>query len=147
MPDPSPETDLLNRPPSERIREYKYRFAQSTVFGLPVLVLHFYGPSLGGNESSRWIGFLQILLAGWIVYVGILAMVVEAIMRKRITVDSIFAGVALAGYGLAGIAFISLLVTFRPIHLMWGFPMAVLIAMLWNGIRWKWMVRRFGDSE
>src|SRR3954466_3838186 len=68
---------LLNRPREQRVREFKYRFAQSAVFGLPVLALQRFGPALGGAESPRWVGVLQLLLAGWVVYVGAAGMLFE----------------------------------------------------------------------
>ena len=52
------------------MREFQYRFAQATVFGLPVIALQICGPSLGGADAPRWVAILQILLCGWIVYVG-----------------------------------------------------------------------------
>ena len=63
-------TALLARDDDQRLREYKYRFSQAAVFGLPVLALQGWGRSLGGPESERWVGVLQALLAGWVVYVG-----------------------------------------------------------------------------
>src|SRR5262249_32594294 len=80
---------ILHRPVSERVREYKYRFAQSLVFGLPVLALSLFGPALGGPEAGRWIGLLQSLLAGWVMYVGVTGMLVEALMRRRLTLDGL----------------------------------------------------------
>ena len=136
MTEPSPEHELLNRPVAERLREYKYRFAQSTVFGLPVLALHFIGPQLGGSEAPRWIGLLEILLAGWVVYVGILAMIVEAIIRKRAGLDSVLAGAALISYLIAAFLYARLMVQLQPFRLMWGFPTEVMIAIVLNGMRW-----------
>ena len=137
MTEPSPEHELLNRPVAERIREYKYRFAQSAVFGMPVLALHFIGPQLGGPEAPRWIGLLEMLLAGWVVYVGVLAMVVEAMMRKKISLDSIIASLALLSYLIAAISFLRAMILAQGFHLYWGFPAAVLISIALNGARWK----------
>ena len=100
-PDVDPTSELakvLNRPRSERLREYKYRFAQSAVFGLPVIALHFFGPSLGGPEAGRWVGLLQLLLAGWVMYVGAMGMLVEAILRRKITADGVVAMLAIGLY-------------------------------------------------
>src|SRR5256885_4041984 len=91
-----PLHQLLDRSPSERCREYRYRFGQSIVFGLPVIALAAFGPSLGGPETGRWIGLLQLLLAGWIIYVAALAMLVDAMLRRRPTADAIAAGLSLA---------------------------------------------------
>src|SRR4051812_19839838 len=94
----SPLEATLNRSDAERLREYRYRFAQSTVFGLPVIALSLFGPALGGPEAGRWIGLLQVLLAGWVTYVGVAAMLVEGIMRGRITADALAASIAMAAY-------------------------------------------------
>ena len=44
--------NLLSRPPEQRLREYKYRFSQSIVFGLPVVALQLYGRALGPADSE-----------------------------------------------------------------------------------------------
>ena len=88
---------ILNRPASERLREYKYRFAQSTVFGLPVIALHYLGPTLGGPEAGRWSGLFQLLLTGWVMYVGVVGMLIEGILRRRLTADGIVVGIGVRG--------------------------------------------------
>ena len=62
---------LIDRPKSERLREYRYRFAQTAVFGLPVIALALWGPVLGPTDWSRWASVIQALLTGWILYVAI----------------------------------------------------------------------------
>jgi hypothetical protein len=62
---------LLARPDAQRRREFKYRFSQSVVFGLPVVALQLYGAELGPADSERWVSLLQALLAGWVVYVNL----------------------------------------------------------------------------
>jgi hypothetical protein len=130
--------DLLNRPATERRREYKYRFAQSTVFGLPVLALRLFGPTLGGPEALRWIGLMSALLAGWVVYVGALPMLVEAILRRRPTLDGVAAAAAVGGYAAALFTTVRLLATgVVPDSLTsWGFGFAVVVCIAWNGARW-----------
>jgi cation transport ATPase len=135
-------SDLTNRSQTERLREFKYRFAQSAVFGLPVLALHFYGPFLGRAEAPRWIGFLEILLSGWVVWIGLFAMVVEALLIKIPTFDSIIASIGLVAFLFAAISFIRLLLSQSVSHLMIGFPVAVAISILWNGLRWKMIERQ-----
>jgi hypothetical protein len=98
-----PVHDILDRPPSQRLREYKYRFAQSLVFGLPVVALWLLGPAMGGPEASRWIGLLQVLLAGWVMYVGVVGMLVEALMRRRATIDGLAGCVAIGLYLLGAV--------------------------------------------
>jgi hypothetical protein len=129
---------VLNRPPSERLREYKYRFAQSSVFGLPVVALHFAGPSLGGADAARWAGLLQVLLASWVMYVGLMAMGVEALMRRRLTVDAVFTGIGGGLYVLALIDLARIMSMRSTIEHGW-FAAAVGVAMCWNGLRWRGM--------
>src|SRR4051812_47121983 len=69
--------DLLRRPASERAREYRYRFGQSLVFGLPVVILQLWGLGLGGPEAAKWVGVFQALLAGWVIYVAAAGMFFE----------------------------------------------------------------------
>lgn len=139
-PSPSPLEDLLNRPPAERRREYKYRFAQSTVFGLPVIALRLFGPLLGGPEAGRWIGLMSALLAGWVAYVGAVPMLVEALLRRRITADGLAAAAVVGGYVAGLVAVGRLLLTFHSAaHATassWCFVGAVVIAIMWNGGRW-----------
>src|SRR5438874_11380501 len=75
-------SDLLDRPLAQRLREYKYRFSQSVVFGLPVIALQYWGRALGPADAERWVSLLQALLAAWVVYVN-LGMLAEGLMRLR----------------------------------------------------------------
>ena len=127
---------VLRRPPSERLREYKYRFAQSGVFGVPVIALHFFGSTLGGPEAARWIGLLQLLLAGWVMYVGGAGMLVDALLRRRFTADGVVAATALTLYLVSAVAVIHLFVTARQLNVRQLFPWAVLILFVWTGIQW-----------
>jgi len=133
-PEPTPPESiqaLLHRPASERVREYKYRFAQAVVFGLPVIVLELIGPKLGGPEAGRWLRFMQGLLAGWVIYVGAAGMLFEGLLllRRRMTSDLPVAAGAMVMYGAGWI---------RP---GW-FSLAVGLVAVWTGIRWlsgcKW---------
>src|SRR5688572_5630049 len=93
IPPPPPEADegsrsdnletMLSRPLDQRVREHKYRFAQAAVFGLPVLGLQYFGHKLGGPEAGKWVGLLQALLAGWVMYVGAAGMLFEGILLLR----------------------------------------------------------------
>src|SRR3954454_63989 len=90
MSEPNPPTSdfethisaLLTRPAEQRAREFKYRCAQSMVFGVPVLALQWIGPRLGGTEAARWIAILQALLCGWIVYVAAAGMLFEGLVAR-----------------------------------------------------------------
>src|SRR3954471_24566181 len=87
-PIPNPQAEiqnansLLSRPPEQRRMEFRYRFAQSVVFGLPVLALQRYGGALGPTDSERWVSLLSALLAGWVLYVN-LGMLVEGLITLR----------------------------------------------------------------
>ena len=130
--------NLLSRPPDQRLREYKYRFGQSIVFGLPVVALQLYGRALGPTDSERWVSLLQALLAGWVLYVN-LGMLFEGILllpSRRITGDLLIslAAVALYGYSLISAAhgIITTRLLFRPLL----FHIVVIFLAAWTGWRW-----------
>src|SRR5271156_1761343 len=75
---------LLDRPRADRAREFRYRLGQAVVFGLPVIALEQFGHHLGGPESDRWVGILEALLAGWVVYVGAAGLAFEGIVRLAV---------------------------------------------------------------
>src|SRR5690349_16336516 len=98
---------LLRRDPRERCREFRYRCAQTIVFGIPVLALHRFGRSLGGPEADRWVAILQALLTGWIVYIAAAGMLFEGLIslpRRGPSPDLFVALAAVVGYfsSLAG---------------------------------------------
>lgn len=146
---PPPIRALLARPDYERLREFRYRFSQSVVFGLPVLALEVWGPSLGGPEAERWIGLLQALLAGWAVYAGAAGMLAEGVLvrTRPLLMDTIIALAVVAAYlaGLLSVAHIFLdgQLWYRPLL----FHVSVLILCLWTGIQWyRWRRRFYGDG-
>jgi cation transport ATPase len=129
---------LLARPPDQRLREYKYRCAQSIVFGLPVIALQYFGTSLGGPEAPRWVAILQALLAGWVMYVGAAGMLFEgAILLRRgsLQTDFLAAALAIAAYVGSVAALLIYLVRGR-IVLPFAFHLAVLLVAIWTGLRW-----------
>jgi hypothetical protein len=139
-------TDLLHRPADQRRREHQYRFGQAVVFGLPVLGLQWFGHSLGGPESERWVAILQALLAGWVIYVGAMGMLFESVVwltRRRFTTDLVPSAVA-AGLYLASLVRLAVYVLRgaagafpRP----W-FHWAVALLIAWTALRWCQFVRR-----
>ena len=137
---------VLARPPGERVREFKYRFAQSLVFGLPVLALHWLGPALGGAEAPRWTGLFQTLLAGWVMYVAAVGMIFEGalllVRRKVVTPDSVVAAIALAIYGVGVVAWAMLLIPGVTSRLPMPFHYSVMLLTAWCGGRWTWLSRR-----
>ena len=133
---------MLNRPAEQRLREYKYRFSQSIVFGLPVLALQYYGPRLGPTDSQRWVSLLQALLCGWVLYVN-LGMFFEGVilLAQRITGDFLIASLAIALYLASLISAVHGIVTTR----LWYpllFHVCVIVLALWTAWRWRALARR-----
>lgn len=133
--------DLLIRPGDQRLREYKYRFSQAAVFGLPVLALQWKGHMLGGAEADRWVGILQALLAGWVVYVGAAGMLFEGLilLPQRVMVDLVPALVAILAYLYSLVAISHVMVDgtlwYRPLL----FHLSVVVIGAWTGIQWfRW---------
>ena len=134
-------SNLLTRPDDQRLREYKYRFSQSLVFGLPVVGLHVFASSLGPADFERWSSLFQGLLAGWVVYVN-LGMVFEGIVLRRATADLIAASFALLLYLFslvtAAHAVVSGRLWYRPVL----FHACVIVLASWTGLQWWRTARR-----
>ena len=144
-----PPQPVLDRPKAQRVQEFRYRFGQAVVFGLPVLALQWFGRSLGGAESGRWVALFQALLAGWVVYVAATGMLAERVLwllgkvRAPLAVraDALVGGLCVAVY-LASLG--------RPLGLLvspgfgWpsGFHWCVLTIGLWSALRWWGLSRR-----
>lgn len=69
----------------QMVYEYRTRFAQSLVFGMPAIVLHYLGPVLavGGGESAGnmlypWL--IQMVLVGWALWAGGLPILWQGVM-------------------------------------------------------------------
>ena len=138
-PDPSgpladPVEALLHRPLEQRVREYQYRFAQGAVFGLPVIALQLWGHRLGGSDAARWVPLLQLLLAGWVMYVGVAGMLFEGTIRLvhhgRATADGIAALLSLGLY-LASAASVVRITEVEPM-----FHWSVGVVVVWCGAMW-----------
>lgn len=136
--------ELLSRPAAERAREYRYRFGQAVVFGLPVIALQLWGHRLGGREAARWAGVFQALLAGWVVYVAAAGMLFEGALllarRRRLTADLVCAAAAVGVYLFSAI---------RLVHVLFGsaetrpvFQWVIVILGTWSGVRWWQFSRR-----
>jgi len=141
--EPSRLRELLNRPPEQRLGEYKYRFAQSVVFGLPVLALQKWGSALGPVDADRWVSLLQALMCGWVLYVN-LGMFVEGLLLIRLGVraDLIVSGIAIFLYLYSLISAIHGIVSdhlwYRPLL----FHVCVILLAGWSGWRWWRLSRR-----
>jgi cation transport ATPase len=143
-PAPNSIESLLNRPLDQRIREFKYRFAQAVVFGLPVLALQQYGRALGWVEADRWVGLLQLALTGWVAYVAAAGMLFEGIVllaRRQLRTDLIVALLAGALYVLSA-ASIAHLVFRGSIWFPSRFDAVVALLIVWCGGRWWWLRAR-----
>ena len=150
-PDDAPSArlaELLARPDDERLREYKYRFSQAAVFGLPVLALQRWGPALGGPESDRWVGILQALLAGWVVYVGAAGMLFEGLILfpRRLMPDLFAASAAVASYLFSLVSVLHVTFSgqlwYRPLL----FHVSVIVVAAWTGVQWYRWSRRAGRA-
>jgi len=131
--------NLLSRPSDQRLREYKYRFAQSAVFGLPVIGLQYFGLRLGGAEAAVWVGLLQALLAGWILYIAAAGMLFEGLLliRKKITPDLMVALLSAGLYLASAIGLVLLLFQFDLERRIFWFHASVMLLILWCGIQWR----------
>jgi cation transport ATPase len=141
---PNSIESLLARPLDQRIREFKYRFAQAVVFGLPVLALQRYGRSLGWVEADRWVGLLQLALTGWVVYVAAAGMLFEGfvlLVRRRIQIDFIIALIAVALF-LVSAASIAHLIFRGSLWFPPRFDAVVALLIVWCGWRWWWLRAR-----
>lgn len=144
-PAPLSVESLLARPFEQRRREYQYRFAQSAVFGLPVLALQYFGPSLGGAESERWIGVLQAILTGWVTYVGAAGMLSEGLVllasRGKFMFETVLSLVAVGLYLFSAISVLGVIlhgaIFYRPLL----FHVVILLIATWTGFRW-WRMSR-----
>jgi cation transport ATPase len=130
--------ELLARPRDQRIREYKYRLAQTLVFGLPVIFLQYVGPSLGGVEAERWVAILQAVLTGWITYVGAAGMAFEGALllwRRRPTLELLVAFAAVAMFLASLASLLVLLFTGEPWFRPLLFHGVVIVLAAWCGGR------------
>lgn len=135
---------VLVRPDAQRVQEFKYRFGQSVVFGLPVVALQWFGRSLGGAESDRWVSLFQALLAGWVVYTGATGMLAEGMLRVfagerpplSILADSVVAGVAAMAY-LLSLPHLVAALAGRPAGWPHAFHWCVLLSATWTALRWE----------
>lgn len=144
-------SSLLNRPVEQRRKEYQYRFAQAVVFGLPVLALQTWGHQLGGTESPRWVGLLQSLLTGWVLYVGAVGILLEGALtlclpRRNRRKGGLSGWWAIADFAVACVAagayfwsvgwlvFLTV-VTRKPAAVPTAFHWVVILVAVWAGFR------------
>lgn len=125
---------------TERCREFRYRFAQALIFGLPVLALQWFGPLLSGraDEASRWVPLLQAILTGWICYIGALPMLVEGLvlLRNGLSADFVVTATAAGAYLFSLISVLGIFFGRGPFYRPLLFPAVVIVLIAWNGLRW-----------
>jgi cation transport ATPase len=141
----------LNRPAHERAREFRYRFGQTFVFGIPVLALQWFGPRLGGAEATRWIALLQAILCGWIVYVAAIGMLVEGVFllaAQKFTPDLFVGAAAVVIYLFSAGAVLPIFFIGHLAYQPTLFHGVVLLLLCWCAGRWWWLARasRFGGG-
>jgi cation transport ATPase len=137
---------VLSRPAEQRRREYKYRCAQAVIFGLPVLVLQWFGRSLGGSaqEVDRWVPLLQALLAGWVTFVGATGMIVEGAMSlthaqtraTTVRVDALVGLIAALLYLFSAVSVLGIFLRAHPFYHPLLFHWVVIILAVWSAARW-----------
>lgn len=140
----TPPSALLDRPPSQRLLEYRYRFGQSTVFGVPVVALEAFGRALGGAEADRWVALFQALLSGWVVYVAATGMLAEGMLnllarrrtRREAVIDASVALLALLLYLVSVPRVVALLVGYPAREWPGSFAECVVVLAAWTGLRW-----------
>jgi cation transport ATPase len=131
---------VLSRPTEQRLREWRHRTWQAIIFGLPVLFLQWFGTSLGGPESSRWVAIFQALLAGWVTYVVAVGLMTEGVMlllaRSKLTADLIVAALATVAYLFSAISVVGVFFTghiwYRPLV----FHVIVFALGAWSAVQW-----------
>jgi hypothetical protein len=154
-PDPPPGIihSLITRPIQQRRLEFKYRCAQSLVFGIPVVTLQWFGQRLGGAEAARWAAVFQALLAGWVVYVAASGMVVEGVLvlvARRATqfliCDLSVSLIAIVVYAVSvGCLFARMFGQEYWLVSGSASTAAVVILVAWTGLRWLTLSRRQTD--
>ncbi len=113
------------------------------MFGLPVVALQIFGPALGGAEAERWIGILQALLAGWVVYVGAAGMLFEGLLtiRRSFRADLIIAIAAIGLYLASLVSVLHVLVDGRLWFKSLFFDICVVMLAIWCGMQWRKLSR------
>jgi cation transport ATPase len=138
--------NLLYRPDDQRLREYKYRFAQSVVFGLPVIALQYFGLRLGGAEAAAWVGLLQALLAGWVMYVGAAGMLFEGLLLRKVTADALAALLALVLFLFSAAGVVLLIVSHDRHSQTFYFHASVAVLIVWCGLQWQRWSRKLSRA-
>jgi cation transport ATPase len=126
------------RPLEQRTREHKYRFAQTLVFGLPVIGLQYFGNRLGGPESSRAVAVIEFVLTGWILAIGATGMLSEGVMlliaRRKISGDFLVGAGTVILFAFSCISAVALF--FKSDAGPGLFHVVVIVLAVWSAIQW-----------
>jgi hypothetical protein len=63
-------------------------------------------------------------------------MLVEGLMRRRVSSDALAAGIALGAYVVALVHVLRLFFTLQANAVRTWFAVAVVVAIVWNGLQW-----------
>lgn len=109
------------------------------MFGLPVIALQHFGLRLGGEEAALWVGLMQMILAGWIMYVSAAGMLVEGFLLRKPTADSIVALSTMLLYLASAAGWARLLLQHSQNSRTFWFDIAVIVLIIWCGARFWWL--------
>jgi len=110
----------------QMVREYRARFSQALVFGLPALALHYLGPMLtGGGGASNTSGgggmaypwLLEMVLVGWSLWVAGLPILWQgfaSLIHLRATADLLTTMIVMLSFIPSAVGVVSLLFTSVP---------------------------------
>lgn len=106
----------------QMIYEYRTRFAQSLVFGLPAIILHYMGPVLavGGGEAAGnmlypWM--IEMVLVGWALWAGGLPILWQGVMSAihlRATADLLTTVIVFAAFVPSLVGVVSVIFGHEP---------------------------------
>lgn len=106
----------------QMVYEYRTRFAQSLVFGMPAIALHYLGPVLavGGGESAGnmlypWL--IQMVLVGWALWAGGLPILWQGVMSAihlRATADLLTTFITFAAFIPSVLGMVAVIFGYEP---------------------------------
>ena len=107
-----------------------------------MIALQHVGLRLGGDEAAVWVGLMQMILAGWILYVSAAGMLIEALFLRKPTADALVAVLAMVTYAASALGWVRLLLQHSQHSRAFWFDIAVIVLIIWCAARWAWLARR-----